>query len=172
MAIKVFGAATSLETILDAIAEKVGDDGDELFPDERVLITVAPDLDFEDGPIDEKWLVISPHEFSAIDSMVSGGGNYKAGTVGTIGIDLWNRYEVDETLRDREALRDATNGILAVWKSVMTSLQLHSPENDDDECILIEPMRWKSWTVQPRRPKSPWLQIKSFWEIKFVQDLT
>lgn len=161
---------------MDRIADKVGDSGDELFPDERVLITVAPDIDFDVGPIDEQWLVISPHEFSAIDSMVSGGGNHKAGTVGTIGIDLWNRYEADEALRDREALRSESYGILAVWKTVMTSLQLFAPDafDDDgtDECILIEPMRWKSWTVQPRRPNSPWLQIKSFWEVKFVQDLT
>lgn len=168
----LFGAAVSLETILDKIADKVGESGDNLFDDERVLVSLANDLDFDQNPVGESFLVITPRSFAAIEGFVAGGGNEKCGTNGTIEIDLWNRYEVDEALRDRYAMKDATYGILGKWQGVMASLQLYAPLNSANRGILIEPMRFIIWSVQPRRQKSPWLSIRSQWECKFIQDLS
>lgn len=167
-----FGAAVSLETVLDAIANKVGESGDALFQDERVLVSLVNDLEFDKNPVDDCFLVITPRQFAAIGGMVDGGGSDLAGTTGMIDIDLWNRFETDEVMRDREALRNASYGLLAKWKAVMTSLQLYAPEDDNGQCILIEPMRFQMWSVPPRRPASPWLVVKSSWECKFVQDLS
>lgn len=172
MAITLFGASTSLETVLDAIADKIGESGDTLLDDERVLVSLVNDQAIDQNPPGEEFVVITPREFSAITSMVSGGGNYKCGMSGSIEIDYWNRFEVDEVLRDRQALRDTTHGLLAKWKALMSSLQLYAPLNDSGRCILIEPMRIRMWSVQPRRPSSPWLVIKSQWECKFVQSLS
>lgn len=171
MAMLAFGAKTSLEAVLDKIADRVGPTGSDLFETERVLITLADDLDFDDNPISDSFLVISPKQFSAIEGMVMGGGNYECGHDGVIGIDLWNRYETDEILRDREALRNASYGLLAKWREVMTSLQLHKPLDSSGKCILIEPMRFIGWQIPARRPKTSWLVIKSQWNCKFVQDL-
>lgn len=171
MAITLFGAVTSLETVLDAIADKLGGAGDELLPNQHILVSLVNDQALDQNPPGESFAVITPREFSAIDGMVAGGGNDLCGVSGSIEIDYWNRFEVDEVMRDREALRNTTYGLLAKWKAVLKSLQLFKPLVDS-RCILIEPMRIRMWSVQPRRPGSPWLVIKSQWECKFVQDLS
>jgi hypothetical protein len=78
---------------------------------------------------------------------------------------------VDVEQSDKQALKNASYGILAKWRAVMTSIHLFVPTNDNGKGIVIEPIRVRRWSIPPRRHNSPWIQIRSNWEVKFIQQL-
>lgn len=166
-----FGTPIDLGPLLNALVTKIGTT-DEILPPERVLLTLENDADLDLDPLSDAFLTIAPVDFPIDDGAVDGGGNDLMATNSTIEVALYNRFEVDYTHLDVQALTDATNGILTLWKSILTSLQLFTPDDGHGAGYLLEPMRCRGWKVPKRKTDSPWLRIVSQWEMKFVQDLS
>jgi hypothetical protein len=165
-----YGYPTDLSTLLPLVAAQVV--SVTSLPAERVLVTLEPDADLDRDPISDVLVTIAPVRFPMDQSQVTGGGIAFENTLGELEIVYFNRYEVDYTHADADALTDANNGILANWRLIMQSLQLFVPLDDNSNGLTSEPMRLIQWNIPKRQKTNPWLRIVSTWKMEFVQGLT
>lgn len=176
-----YGVATDVIELLQAIQTRLvasniqlpGQTAGEYFAAPRILITLAPDDEWITDPPSDSFIILGPTVYTMDQGLVAGGGNYSMGTNGLFSLNFWNRYTPGQTHQDDQGLNDSTFGILTTWNAILAALQMFSPIDPlGTNSIAEEPARFIRWAVQPRKPNSEWLEIKSQLELKFIQSLS
>ena len=139
---------------------------------ERVYISLADDDDWTSWPADDQFIVIAPSRYAADQADFAGGGTDLLTWDGVLAVAFWNRLSVDMANTDQKFLTDATLGILAQWKHIQTALSMFDPVDANGNGLLEQPMRPIAFEVRPRKRKSEWGKLASWWGIKWQQDLS
>ena len=166
----LYGSQTWVDAILTAMAAKLATVPG--FSVAQVFESLADDADHLGNPPSDRFLTVRPMAFPVGVPGVTGGGRLLTGFDGTFRVGLFCRVSSDQEFRDARLLKDATRGILKQLQGILSALQMLAPLDADGACILREPMRVRSFDIQPRRVgKSPWAVAASVWEAKFQSSI-
>jgi hypothetical protein len=164
-----FGTPTTLDVLLNALSAQVVANT-ALLP-EQVRLTLETEEQIDSDPSADQFLTIAPAEFPVNDGAVTGGGSSLMETDGTIEIQFYARYEADYAHVDVDSLTDSALGILATWRTILKSLHLFTPTDQNGNGLLCTPLKCRGWKIPRRKPNSRWIRIYSTWLMPFVEAL-
>lgn len=165
----------NVATWIDTLSEKVKAKlvADQIFAAPLVYLSLDEDMP-ENHPSDQfAVIVLGPQ--APIMPIIRGADKIESTPfVGQIAVIVFSRLAVDQSERSDQWLNHATLGAAQKLRLVIASLQLYDPVNDDDDFLLIEPMRMAAAGINfPKRPRVQpgWGSTTVVFEIKYQADM-
>jgi hypothetical protein len=162
---------TTIDVVLEAIAARLRS---ELALSEATCYWLIVDRDEQLPPPTSgaTFITISPDgaEFDA--SLIDGGGVEQVTTTTGVSVAIHSTLQLDRGGRDKEALLNASKGILPIVLKVLKALTDHDLEvNEDGDTCLREPLRPTGYSAPQRMLDDKWTRISVYFAVSFDWDL-
>ncbi|OWK45748.1 hypothetical protein [Fimbriiglobus ruber] len=167
-----FGQSAWVTDVLGAIESLVR--AGAALPREYVFAYLGEPDDLLAHPPGDKFVAVGVESLPPIDGLVAGGGSAQTAFDGRFRVDVFCRLGSDQQFRDARLLRDASNGMGRLVKSVIAAVQVQPvPDPTGATSVLIEPMRLGGAVVfNPRKPATGWAWARVPVSAKFRTDFS